>query len=233
MHWQLPVARWSATLFDAAPGREYPGLESLGVADAAPDVKFVDAMLRRRLGRLAKMALAAAHACAEDRPALRVVYASRHGELARSLAMLRDLAAGEPLSPTAFGLSVHNAAAGLLSILRRDTSPATAIAAGEETFGMALAEASAQFLADPESPVLLVYADEPVPVEYAGFIVRNDPPHAIALLFAHDGARRLSWSLEERRDPVSGEAQSLAFARGFDSGTRVEWTGARHTWVWH
>ena len=76
-----------------------------------PDVGFVEPMLRRRLSPLAKMTLRVAYDCARDVPDVRIVYASRHGELLRTTTMLESLAAKEELSPTLFSMSVLNASA--------------------------------------------------------------------------------------------------------------------------
>jgi hypothetical protein len=77
-------------------------------------------MLRRRAGFLSKMALEVAYQCLGEQIDVPTVFCSRHGEAARSVDLLLDLAKGEPLSPTSFGLSVHNATGGLFSIARRD-----------------------------------------------------------------------------------------------------------------
>lgn len=97
-------------------------------AQQQPDVGFLPALQRRRLSRLARMLFHVAWPLAEGRPAMPLVFASRHGDTPRTLAMLSDLARGEPLSPTQFSLSVDNAIIGLWSIQRGDTSEMTALA---------------------------------------------------------------------------------------------------------
>ena len=94
-----------------------------------PDVSFLPALQRRRLSRLARMAFHVAWPLADAAGPLPLVFASRHGETPRTLAILSDLAHDEPLSPTQFSLSVHNAIIGLWSIQRGDTSEMTALAA--------------------------------------------------------------------------------------------------------
>lgn len=229
MHWRLPVACYSAWPPERDRAAEPGGLPGA----AAPDVGFVEPMLRRRLGRLAKMALRVAQDCAVDRPRLRLVYASRHGDLARSLGLLRELAGGEMLSPTAFGLSVHNAAAGIFSILRQDPSPATAIAAGIETFGMALIEAAAQLRTDPRLPVLLVYADEPVPADYAAFATPIEAPHALAVLFEADAPREIECRVTDDPAAPSAQPQTHAFLDSLRSGRMASWRSGHRAWSWH
>lgn len=205
-----------------------------GIPAAGPDIRFVDAMLRRRLSPLARMSLHVAHACSDGLPQLRLVFASRHGELNRTMVMLRQLAQGEPLSPTAFSLSVHNTAAGIFSILREDRSPATAIAAGDETLGCALLEASCQLDAEPGLPVLVVYGDEPLPEEYRGYATGPEPHHALAVLLAPDAGRSIEFEVSASgRDAPSPGPQSLAFLPGLTAGRGGCWTGSQHTWTWH
>jgi hypothetical protein len=170
----FPLRAWSAWM---------PGLESraawlehatqplpAAASDAIPAVKFIDAMTRRRLGRLARLTLQVAHEATCDLPPdlpLRLVYASRHGDLLQTVNLLSALAQNEPLSPTAFGMSVHNAIAGMWSIQRQDRSAASAISAGERTLHAGLLEAVLQWQEQPEQPVLYLYADDAVPQPYA------------------------------------------------------------------
>ena len=77
------------------------------------------------------------------------VFCSRHGEVSRSVDLLMDLAKAEPLSPTSFGLSVHNATAGLFSIARSDHTNSIALAAGQSSVEHAVIEACG-LLADGE-----------------------------------------------------------------------------------
>ena len=58
----------------------------------------------------------------EDQPPMPLVYASRHGETTRNFALLSDTAEQQPLSPTQFSLSVHNAIIGLWSIFQGDSA---------------------------------------------------------------------------------------------------------------
>jgi hypothetical protein len=171
LHWTIPVGRWSS----------WPA-----TASAAPDIGFIEPIVRRRLSTLSKVALKVAHDCvAED--AVRVVFASRHGELRRTTDILRSISAGEPVSPTAFSLSVLNAMTGVFGIARGDRSAASAISAGAETLGYALLEAHAQYATQPDSPVLLVYADEPADAAY-GTIEDEVQGGALAILLDGEAA---------------------------------------------
>lgn len=153
---------------------------------AVPNVQFVPARLRRRLSRLSKMALHVAHHCisnaASDCVPKRSIFASRHGELHRTVRLLESIAAQETVSPTQFSLSVHNTAAGLHSIVCKDKSPMTAIAARHDTFLNAWIEALGWLHFAPDEPILVVMADEPLPTTYQSFTDELEYPYAIAYI---------------------------------------------------
>jgi len=188
-------------------------------------------MLRRRLSSLAKMVLHVAQECACGIPDVRIVFASRHGELVRTTTMLEGLAAKEDLSPTLFSMSVLNASVGLFSILQKNTAPATAISAGCASFGYGLLEASLQLADKPELPVLLVYADEPVPSVYEECELPGSKAHGIGLLLESSAEMRISISSSGGRFAPSRETQSHAFLRCLDQG-ESEWRESDRTWCW-
>lgn len=198
---------------------------------AQPSIGFVEPMLRRRLSSLAKMVLDVAHACAQDIQAVRVVFASRHGELTRTTTMLESLAVGEELSPTAFSMSVLNASPGLFSILQGNTAPATAISAGRASFGYGLLEACVQQAENPGQPVLYVYADEPALGVYGEREPEDSSAHAIGLLLAPGAETRIVCSIEDARSESSGELQSRAFLQCLERGW-AEWAEPGKRWCW-
>lgn len=160
-----------------------------------PGVPMMPPMLRRRAGFLGKMALEVAYQCLQQRAGVPTVFCSRHGDAERAVGMLNDLARGEPLSPTAFGLAVHNASAGLFSIARAERANHVALAAGASTIEHAVIEACG-LLADGAAMVLLVACDCPLPPVLARFEDCDEQPYAWAWLVAPAGADpiRLSWS---------------------------------------
>jgi Beta-ketoacyl synthase, N-terminal domain len=220
----IPVARWAS----------WPGPECMA-SPSAPDVRFIDASLRRRLGPLAKSMIQVAHACAHDVPQARLVFASRHGELDYTVSLLRALAGDEPLSPTTFSLAVHNAGAGVLSIQRRDDSEHTALAAGDETLGHALLESCAQLAEAPHRPVLMVYGDAPLPEEYGQFAESQeaDAGCAVAVLLQQEASRHTTVSVDPCSGSPTAERQAASFIRHLDQGRAGGWSNARHSWSWH
>jgi hypothetical protein len=216
---RAPIARWS--LWD-----------SRTAGSAAPDVGFVEPMQRRRLSSLAKMSLRVAHDCVHDLTDFRMVYASRHGELKRTVGMLEALADGETLSPTAFSLAVPNATAGIYSILRQNHAASTAIAAGASSFGFGLLEAGLQLACDPGSPVLLVYADEPVPDVYAGVTEQAECAAAIAMLLSPGAASAVECRIDANGGEESTEPQWASFLRCLERKEPATWTGDGRRWAW-
>ena len=169
---RLQIDRWAAW----APGLESQEAWETWLAEgdavppepaaAVPPLAEMPAMMRRRIEPLGRIALQAAYwAQGGQAPAGPVVFASRWGEIARSVEMLQQLAAGEPLSPTAFSLSVHNAIGALFSIARGDRNTYQAISAGAYSVEAGFAEASG-LIADGAASVLLVCFEAPLPPLY-------------------------------------------------------------------
>jgi hypothetical protein len=109
-----------------------------------------------------------------------MIYASHHGETTRGFDMLCALGRGQALSPLSFTASVHNAIAGLWSILREDHAEATALAVGADGAAAALAEACL-LLDDAPHGVVVVLAEERPPMPYRPWIHDAPFPYAVAL----------------------------------------------------
>lgn len=158
---------------------------------AQADVSFLPPMQRRRLSPLARMAFHVAWPLAETAGPQPVVFASRHGETPRNLGLLTQLGLGEPLSPTHFSLSVHNAVIGLWSMIRQDTSEMTALAAAGDGLEQAVMEA-VLLLAEGAASVLVIVAEENQPELYRPWIGDVPFAHALALQLVPGS----DWTLE-------------------------------------
>lgn len=178
----------------------------------------VPPLLRRRFSPLGRLAAQAAFdvdpapASAAPEHAGATVFASRYGETGRCLDLLADQARGDALSPTSFGLSVHNAIGAMVAISREDRRPSTAIAAGGLTAAAGVVEA-AGMLADGMPAVSLVVYDAPLPACYAQF---EDEPSAhfawawrLRLPRPGERALRLDWSAAAGAEPDAGAAAHL------------------------
>lgn len=161
-------------------------------------------MLTRRASKADRLALRVALDSAGAEP-LPTIFASRHGEVHRSVELLSVLASSEPTSPMSFSLSVHNAAAGFFSLGRADFSASSSLAAGRDSVPMALLEAAAQ-LAEGRPRVLVVAYDERIPSAFRPYLDEADFGGALALLLEPDGAEQFSLEL------LPGDGMSTADA---------------------
>jgi hypothetical protein len=219
-------AEWAG--WAAAPWRIEPGVE--------PKLAAMPAMLRRRAGSLGKMALEVAYECLGERLDVPAVFCSRHGEVTRAIDLLNELVQGEPLSPTGFGLAVHNASAGLFSIARADRANHVALCAGSATVEHAVIEACG-LLADGAPMVLLVAYDAPLPPVLSQFEDCAEQPYAFAWAMVPAGADalRLSWRADPEPAPTPADAmpgglEVLRFQLG--GAARMERSAEARRWTW-
>jgi hypothetical protein len=218
VHFSIPIAAWACAPRDGSGTGKPVG---------------IDPLIRRRLSTLSKSTLALALECLRDRPAVRVVFSSRHGETTRTTEVLTALVQQTPLSPTSFSLSVLNAMTGVLGIVRGDRSAATAISAGPQSLGFALLEAYTQYAADPATPVLMVHGDEPVPSIYGRVDDDVREPEALALLI--DGERpigRLECTWQPMPSLACFDTQAQAVQHVLANKAAATWTGRDCHWRW-
>ncbi len=150
---------------------------------SAPELKQIPAMKRRRLSYFAKMAVQVAVNLIGDQQ-IPTVFASRHGDLHKTSQLLLDIAQGESLSPTQFGLSVHNAAAGQFHIYLQNFQQSNTIAAGEDTFVMGLIDAAARLHSGDSEQILYVFVDQTLPDLYQDSQFEPKMPLALGLLLS-------------------------------------------------
>ncbi|WP_425918829.1 beta-ketoacyl synthase chain length factor [Acinetobacter sp. TSRC1-2] len=136
--------------------------------ETVPALAQIPAMQRRRLSGIAKLALNSAIQSLNSEPVDYIVWASQYGDEHKTLKILADVLQDQTPSPTQFSTSVHNAIAGLYSILCQDATPSTSLAA---SWSEALIEAYAWLKtnAQPNARVLVVYYDEALPAIYKEF----------------------------------------------------------------
>lgn len=147
-------------------------------------VKTIPASARRRLNKFGKVAGSLVSDKLDDAPL--IVFASRYGDIERSLRILEEISQNEVLSPMNFSLSVHNAVPGVLSIAWNLTQMQSVISASENTFAMGLTEAFSLLKSFPQKSVLLVYVDLPLPSIFSEFHAGEGEIGAGALLMSGD-----------------------------------------------
>jgi Beta-ketoacyl synthase, N-terminal domain len=124
-------------------------------------------LLRRRFAPLGRLAAEVVFELPQGH-LVPTVFASRYGEAGRCLELLAEHARGDALSPTAFGLSVHNAIGAMVAIARGDQGNSTAIAAGRATAAAGVCEALGLIDDGADRADLVVY-DAPLPPTYSVF----------------------------------------------------------------
>lgn len=164
-----------------------------------PPVHLIKPMMRRRMSSLSKLALQAALDISTEESIDYIIFASRHGELTRTIKLIEDIMKGEDASPMAFSQSVHNTAAGLFTISANRATPVTSLAAVESSLHHALIEAAIYLQENPQHRVLIVDFDEPLPTPYEKYEAQLHDNHPYqgyaftAILSAGDDIH-LSWT---------------------------------------
>lgn len=153
--------------------------ERLGVVHVAAPGMHLDARLRRGASTMTRLLVEASVRVTPDaqRSHVRVVHGAAWGEVDTALMLIEQILVGDALSPARFKASVHNNASGLLSIADACHEGHTAITAGEGTLGACLVEALAMLANEPDRPVVVAVADEPVPPEFGA----REPVAALAV----------------------------------------------------
>ena len=168
-------------------------------------IQHIPAMQRRRLSRLAKLALNSAMQTLDTHNVDYIVWVSQYGDEAKTLNILEDVLSEQTPSPTQFSTSVHNAISGLYSILCRDATPATSLAGA---WNDGLIEAYAWLKTRPEArQVLLVYYDEALPDIY----IEHQPFAAFAMAAMISLAPANLMLTPKHTDATPAYQQALAF----------------------
>jgi hypothetical protein len=131
-----------------------------------PPCTLLPANERRRAGLATRLALFVAQQASEMARvvpgSIPSVFATSNGDGVVVNTILEAIAADQPVSPTQFHNSVHNAAAGYWSIATGSQQPTTCIAGHDATASGALLKAVAEVQAESK-PLLLCVYDVPLP----------------------------------------------------------------------
>lgn len=183
MHFNL--LHWAATSPGLVTNSDWLGWANNNqwpIDPEKPPVDRIPAMMRRRLSSLSKLAIQTAITVSDEQAIDYIVFASRHGELTRTVSLLESILRGDDASPMAFSQSVHNTASGLFTIAAKLTTSVTSIASCDETFHSALIDSIAYLHQNPSHKVLVVNFDEPLPSRYAEFETHDYQGYAIGMI---------------------------------------------------
>ncbi|MEF9955894.1 MAG: beta-ketoacyl synthase chain length factor [Acinetobacter sp.] len=182
-------------------------------------LEAIPAMQRRRLSVLAKMAIHSALVTLNGERADYIVWVSKYGDEEKTLDILKDVLNQQTPSPTQFSISVHNAIAGLYSILCQDDTPSTSLSAD---WTDALIDAYAFLKSNPPAiRVLVVSYDQPLPNLYSDAV--EFPAFALSALVSLE---QPNLSVEALSTTDSATMESLAFHQFWQS-SQVEHHSAR------
>lgn len=177
-------------------------------------------------GMFANVALHASREADVDPRAMPMIFASAYGEMGTMHTLLEQLHTSGVLSPAKFQASVHNTAAGQLSIALGNRNFATAIAAGPDTLAMALIEAQALLHQHP-GHVIVACGDEGATAELQPGLTY--PPLAAAFVLTNVAgrARARLGALQPCSEPIDPSAAAanlcapaLALAAAVRAGGR-------------
>lgn len=211
----------------------WPCGERLPYAGGNADVGFLPMMQRRRLSPLARAAVAVAWRCRDGQADLPSVFFSRHGESQHYFEMLADLADGQDISPSRFSLCVHNAIAGLFSLLGDNASPYVALAGGTEGLFAVFLEAHG-LLAESQQ-VLAVWYEQALPDAYRAYTASPEGTWALAMRLGRAGGAgpQLNLTRTPTADASSVDSLCPGLAQAILAGTRQsECCVGRAVWHW-
>lgn len=202
-----------------------------------PELKQIPAMQRRRLSPFAKLTLHCALGASEPfQDTVPSVFSSRHGDLHKTSKLIADVASKEALSPTHFGLSVHNAVGGLFSIYTGNKAPLSAVSAGEDSFFMGLVDAVAKLHTYGYQHILYVYSDQAVPEQYQTYVQQGADNVAVGLLISADNGEKNNFSLDfkshkQQKEAENPQLQALDFlAFYFSTHNQLNTDSKRYHW---
>lgn len=203
----LSLRAWSALapgLQTAIDWHRWAAQPALPCGVVTLDLSHIPAMTRRRLGPQAKWVVSVADATLAyaSQTDLPVVWASRYGDAEKSILLLQEQVAGECLSPTAFGLSVHNGIGAQHSILRGMRSNAVCVASASAAPEAGVIEALG-LLHDGASEVMLVCYDALLPAPYDRFCDEPVLPFAWAALLSLAAPGEPGFTLQTKFDSAS------------------------------
>lgn len=139
-------------------------------------------MLKRRCSHLSKMALELSNRALDNETIDYALFCSQHGEISRTVSLLKEIAEKEILSPTNFAQSVHNTSSGLFSVIHKMHQNMASIAAGNATFVMGMIEALSWLTLNPKKSVMITLFDEYLPEEYQSLKIQSNHQYAFSMI---------------------------------------------------
>ena len=215
------------------------------------EFKAIPAMMRRRMSVQSKLAVQTALSLLQSPPSMNdappssgsgdidyLIFASRHGELHRTVGLIQSILEGEDASPMAFSQSVHNTAAGLTTIAAKAPIPLTSIASGQDTFHNALIEAAIYLHEQPNHKVLVIDFDQPLPAIYAEFEDQKFSDYALGFILSSGDQYHLSRSVSHSNPDSKTQSAPEEKPQGVQVLQKIlsnndAWSISGHNQAWH
>lgn len=151
----------------------------------APKLEYTDSLFRRRLSQITKMTVHTVHNLLEmtnvDKET-KIVFVSLRGEIEREFSINKSLIEDNMILPAAFSLSVFNTPVSSATLAFGLKGGYSVIYPSKNNFADAFKTAVAPVLAETESQIIFVYADELVPECYGEKRPAKNIPCAFAFL---------------------------------------------------
>ena len=208
-----------------------------------PDLSHIKPMQRRRLSLSARAAFAVGYECLQKATVASevvCVFSNAYGPTPMTANMLENIARAEPISPTSFSISVHNAIAGQFSIAHGITAPSSTIAPGRDGVGGAFIEAMGWLNKNDATEVLLCFYEEPLDPRLKPFEEQLPTPMATGILIASEHSEAGHNVDLSREIDVCSTAQNIphwrqilslgAFLAGEDETLTLRSGGVSYRW---
>lgn len=196
---ELEVINWAAVVSNETT-------EDFGAAEPA---SIIPAAQRRRLPSFSRDILRLALPLLRDAPGRPVVLSSPHGDLTSTVTLLSDIARREVLSPSLFGLSVHNAPAGALSLMLEQPGDQISLAGDDATLAAGLTEVYTRLATQAAPSILLIHADERLPPIYEAFEDPHTPGVIVAMVLRRAGSDGPCLRVDDGRSGAAAVVEGL------------------------
>ena len=217
---KLHITRFSAWALGLEGADEWnewaKGRRQMRSGPEAPELTFADSMFRRRLSQISKMSIQVVYNLLPLKEHTKMIFISMRGEIARQYKINKMQIEEGALMPAAFSLSVFNAPPALVSMAFGLKGGYSAIYPGGGSFSVGLISAQTALLAGTEEEIIVVYADEEVPPEYAGLMPERPSPLAFSFVLSKKpeaGAVSLP-TLNQEEDSPANFLKMLILSRG-------------------
>jgi hypothetical protein len=195
----------------------------------------------RRLSELTKTCVDLGLRVTEAQAPDHIVLSSRHGELQNATQLLEMIGQKEVLSPTLFSQSVHNAAIGTYTLIKKTHAATTSLSGGKNGFMMGLVSCAAYLKENPLAQVLYITADEKVPTIFENGLAEINIPHSAAMLLSASGSGQsfkfelnASHNLSSTANEKNQTPQAINFLKWFFSESKsLELDGQSMSWSLH